>query len=242
MLPPGGPPVESPVCVSLAARRFPRRSRRAGPCQVRPVCSRHPHRDGSILEISHDGFAASPALRAEIDQCAAHAAAVASPADAGPPVLDNGTPGRASPAFAGPWPSPGGDRCCRGHTPDLRNAAHMAVLKNIVYENVAGQQETLDLYLPRGTPPARRLAGVDGDPRRRLAEVRQGRVRSESCSRICSRRNRGCGHELHALGPGGGELAGQFRGRSECGTLGGVECWRVRPQPQPICRDRRIGG
>jgi acetyl esterase/lipase len=29
-----------------------------------------------------------------------------------------------------------------------------AVVSNLVYENVAGRQETLNLYLPRGTPPA----------------------------------------------------------------------------------------
>jgi acetyl esterase/lipase len=32
--------------------------------------------------------------------------------------------------------------------------AHSAFLKNVVYENVDGRQETLDLYLPHGTPPA----------------------------------------------------------------------------------------
>jgi acetyl esterase/lipase len=33
-------------------------------------------------------------------------------------------------------------------------AARTAVVSNVVYEDVAGRRETLDLYLPRGTPPA----------------------------------------------------------------------------------------
>jgi acetyl esterase/lipase len=33
-------------------------------------------------------------------------------------------------------------------------AARGAVVSNVVYEDVAGRHETLDLYLPRGTPPA----------------------------------------------------------------------------------------
>ena len=33
-------------------------------------------------------------------------------------------------------------------------AAPAGVIRDIVYENMAGRQETLDLYLPRGTPPA----------------------------------------------------------------------------------------
>jgi acetyl esterase/lipase len=33
-------------------------------------------------------------------------------------------------------------------------AVRAAVVSNVVYEDVAGRQETLDLYLPRGTPPA----------------------------------------------------------------------------------------
>jgi acetyl esterase/lipase len=32
-------------------------------------------------------------------------------------------------------------------------AARAAVVSNVVYEDVAGRQETLDLYVPRGTPP-----------------------------------------------------------------------------------------
>jgi acetyl esterase/lipase len=35
-----------------------------------------------------------------------------------------------------------------------RLGARSATVANVVYENVAGRQETLDLYLPRGTPPA----------------------------------------------------------------------------------------
>jgi acetyl esterase/lipase len=42
----------------------------------------------------------------------------------------------------------------RGHIAAPLVADHAAVLKNIVYENVAGRQEALDLYLPPGTPPA----------------------------------------------------------------------------------------
>jgi acetyl esterase/lipase len=32
--------------------------------------------------------------------------------------------------------------------------ARAAIISNVVYEDVAGRQETLNLYLPRGTPPA----------------------------------------------------------------------------------------
>ena len=39
-------------------------------------------------------------------------------------------------------------------TENPRDAAHSVVLRNIVYENLGGRQETLDLYLPHGTPPA----------------------------------------------------------------------------------------
>ena len=50
--------------------------------------------------------------------------------------------------------SPGELAAAGAHRKGLRKADHSAVLRDIVYENVGGRQERLDLYLPHGTPPA----------------------------------------------------------------------------------------
>ena len=178
MFPLGRAPVESPVWVNLAARRF--RDALPGPARVTSggSDSRHSHRDGSILEIctmvSHPGRLFPPISigawrkRARRRQPGGRRALRSWNMDA----WKGGSCSR-RPIGTTPGGSPAAVRT-------RRPAQEYRLRKR---GRAAGDARPLR---PPRDATRRRLAGVDGDPRRRLAEVRQGGVRPGSCREFVS--------------------------------------------------------